>query len=115
VNEEGDPWEDEASGIGVFSFIIRGFTDREFGLRDEQLAEALRPKDRPASVISWARNEIEVDGVRIMFSAEPPGWMVSFLNPPSEAWALEVASSIRDQMAEVGGQAGEISLLSRPE
>ena len=50
---------------------------------------------------------LEIDGVRTWFSAEPPGWQVSFLNPPSERWDIDVAKAIRDRMDEVSGQPGE--------
>ena len=52
--------------------------------------------------------DILVEGHRISFSPEPPGWQVVFEDEVSEAWAELVAQAICENMARVSGQSGEV-------
>lgn len=109
-----DPrWEDpDAEVVG---FVIRGNEDPEFALNVDDLPRALRPDTRASELRpgfeTGGHYEIDVEGCTIDFSPEPVGWQVSMLNPPSEAWALEVAQEILQRMSRVSGQAGRIMRL----
>jgi len=92
-------------------FIIRGGPDHDFDLIADQLADALRPlKTNIQSLPGFNEShlDIEVEGVRIRFSPEPPGWQVSMLNPPDRDWAERIAGSICQNMSEVSGHPGEV-------
>ena len=95
----------------MVEFIIRGGPDNDFDLGASQWPEALRPADVPAVQLPGfgkSNIDIEVEGVRITFSPEPPGWQVSMQNPPSPEWATRVANSICQNMSRVSGHNGDV-------
>jgi hypothetical protein len=95
----------------LVEFIIRGGPENDFDLSANQWAEALRPMDASAVQLpGFGQNniDIEVDGVRISFSPEPPGWQVSLRNPPSREWADRIVQSICKQMTLISGHLGEV-------
>ena len=109
-----DPrWDDPDAE--VVEFLIRGNEDPEFALSFDDIPRALRPDLRPSKLRpgfdTSGHHEIDVEGCIIDLSAEPVGWQVSMLNPPSESWALEVAQEILQRMSRVSGQGGRVVRL----
>lgn len=106
-------WDDRASR--VVEFAICGDVDPDFSLSVDDIPNALRPDKRASELRpgfdTGGHYEIEVEGNIIDFSPEPVGWQVSMLNPPSEAWAREVAQEILQRMSRVSGQTGRVHEL----
>jgi hypothetical protein len=95
----------------LIEFIIRGGPNNDFDLHAGQWSDALRPVDgsvRHSAGFGQNNIDIEVDGVKISFSPEPPGWQVSFYDPPDEAWANRVAESICRNMSRLSGHNGTV-------
>jgi hypothetical protein len=108
-----DPRWDEDDSV-IEEFIIRPHEMRRhvfggFDFGEADLDQVLRP---PGMVSAWrSDHELEVEGCLVSFSAEPPGWQVAFLAPPSPAWARRVADRILGSMTEASGQSGEVLAL----
>ncbi len=95
----------------MIEFIIRGERDEDFGLHVGTWREALRPEHLPCEHppgFGIQHIDIVVEGHRISFSPEPPGWQVVFEDDVSEEWAERVAQAICDNMTRVSGQAGQV-------
>ncbi|HEV2296236.1 MAG TPA: hypothetical protein VGR35_20495 [Tepidisphaeraceae bacterium] len=95
----------------LIEFIIRGGPDNDFDLHTGQWREALRPVEaavRHSPGFAQDNIDIEVDGVKISFSPEPPGWQVVVYDPPDAEWASRVAESICRNMSQVSGHDGTV-------
>lgn len=95
----------------MIEFIISGKKDEDFNLHFDTWRKALRPlhipvEHSPGFGIEHLR--IVVDGKRISFSPEPPGWQVVFEDEVTIEWATQMAQSICDNMAHIYGQSGKI-------
>lgn len=95
----------------TIEFIIRGGPDNDFDLVANQLLSALRPSDTSVAQLPGFGTDnfdINVEGVRISFSPEPPGWQVTMFDPPSTVWAERIAQAICANMSTVSGHNGVV-------
>jgi len=95
----------------MIEFVIQGERDEDFGLHTSTWREALRPMNLPCEYPTGFGVEhlcILVEGNRICFSPEPPGWQVTFEGDVPEEWAYRVAQAICANMARMSGQLGTV-------
>jgi len=95
-----------ASGDAQAGQMMLRRTDADwFDLPKSRLAQVLRPRSIPSEVVAGGgTHRIRVSGIEISFSAEDPGWLISFEGDLLEADAQRIVDEICRNIVEFTAQ-----------